>query len=66
MKKLLLYVCVLCAALILNGCSSHVCDRCGKKFTGSAYYISKEPGSTICEDCARDYYDPFPYGNFKK
>jgi len=66
MEKLLLTICLLCTGVILNGCSSHTCDRCGKTFTGTAYYISKEPDSTICAECAQEYYDPFPYGNYKK
>ena len=43
MKRMMLTICVLFTGFILSGCSSHTCDRCGKTFTGSAYYISKEP-----------------------
>lgn len=66
MKRMMLTICVLFTGFILSGCSSHTCDRCGKTFTGSAYYISNEPDSTICAECAETYYAPFPYENFKK
>lgn len=63
LKKLGTLAIVLC---LLSGCASHVCDFCGKKFTGTAYYDSYEPDSTLCEDCARQYYAPLPYKSFKK
>ena len=45
--------------------NSHVCDRCDKNFIGDSYYDSMGTYDIMCEDCARQYYSPFPYENFK-
>lgn len=43
----------------------NTCDECGKHFWGSGYYDYTET-MTFCEDCARTYWMPLPYQNYKK
>lgn len=58
---------VLCGLLLLGlvGCgASFVCDECGQERTGKAYYgMSGE--DVMCEDCARDYWMPLDYTQFR-
>lgn len=55
------------ALALLSGCSSSVCDRCGKTFSGTAYYNCLEgTDSTLCPSCAEQVYAPFPYEQYKK
>lgn len=51
MKKLIVLLSTLLLLAVLTACSSHVCDYCGKTFSGKAY---KRTGDIIlCEDCAQ-------------
>lgn len=51
---------------ILTACGKNwTCDQCGKDFRGTAYYDYTET-MTLCEDCARTYWMPLPYQNYKK
>jgi hypothetical protein len=64
MKRFLVMLCI--AALLLTACGRQwVCDSCEKNFRGAAYtgYYGTE---TYCEDCARRYWAPFSYKEFKK
>lgn len=55
------------ALVLLSGCSSYVCDRCGKTFSGAAYYNCLEgTDSTLCPSCAEQVYAPFSYEQYKK
>ncbi len=66
-KKLWLSVCLVALALfLLNACGRQwTCDECETEFRGTAYtgYNGTE---TFCEDCARHYWAPFSYKDFKK
>lgn len=65
-KLLALFVLLIGLTLILVACGkSWTCDQCGKSWTGSAYYDYGGTG-TLCEDCARSYWMPLPYKNYKK
>lgn len=66
MKKTICILLVLCMWLCLSACSkSWLCDQCGKLFRGDAYY-DYTGELTLCEDCARTYWMPLPYKNYKK
>lgn len=53
--------------ILFCGSSRNTCDWCGKAFFGSGYYDILDSDVTICEDCAKDYYDTwFPYENYKR
>lgn len=68
MKKRVLCLAALAIGLvlILAACGqSWTCDECGKSWTGTAYYDYSGDG-TLCEDCARTYWMPLPYQNYKK
>lgn len=63
-----LSILLVCAALLalLSGCGEKwVCDKCDKEFSGDAYY-GMMGTETFCEDCARKYWMPIPYQNYKK
>lgn len=53
--------------MLLSGCGVYECDWCGNVIIGDAYYEAGSPSnSTLCADCARKYYSPFPYTSYKK
>lgn len=66
-KKALHIICFIMLALfLLTACGQQwTCDNCEKQFQGTAYvgYYGTE---TLCEDCARTYWAPFSYKDFKK
>lgn len=67
--KMILFACgILMAFLPLCGCApTSTCDRCGKTFSGNGYYdILRDSSYTLCADCAKDYYEPFPYEPYEK
>lgn len=45
--------------------NTSICSECGKSFFGSGYYDYTET-LTLCKDCARTYWMPLPYQNYKK
>lgn len=51
MKKIMMITIFI--MVLLAGCSSQICAKCGKNITGTAYrnVISEEEGA-FCEDCA--------------
>lgn len=67
MKKFFCFSLVLIfTMIILAACGKDwTCDECGKSFHGDAYYDYTER-MTLCEDCARTYWMPLPYQNYKK
>lgn len=65
MKKIMAALLVILTIVFLAGCGkSYTCSICGKS-TRKAYYDSFDTDSYFCEDCARDYYAPFPYEGFR-
>ncbi|RKI67648.1 hypothetical protein D7V91_09385 [bacterium 1xD42-67] len=45
--------------------NSGPCDEYGKSFWGAGYYDYTQT-MTLCEDCARTYWAPFSYKDFKR
>lgn len=66
--KLIICIGIVIGILLILWMSSnaHTCDTCGKTFFGTQYYDSWYIDKTMCEDCAREYYAPLPYQNYKK
>ena len=65
MKKLKFVAIMLVVATFLCGCgATYECSRCKDKVS-EAYYDPFNDGKYFCEDCARDYFAPFPYKNYK-
>lgn len=58
-------ICIFVGMLAGCGGKSWVCDYCGKKFSGTAYY-AYSLDDTLCEECAWDYWIPLPIENYKK
>ncbi len=56
-KPLALLLCLLVFAAVLSGCEQHVCDYCGKTFTGKAYE-GFNGNYELCKDCA-EIHDAF-------
>lgn len=66
MKKIIcLGIVITCLLSVLCGCKSYTCYDCGKN-THKAYYdASANEESVLCEDCAREWWMPFPYENYR-
>lgn len=67
MKKVYIKViCLLVVVMVLCcGCGEkYTCGRCGET-TKEAYYDPFDTDSYFCEDCAREYFAPFPYSSYK-
>lgn len=63
-KRVLVMVLILILATLFVGCG-YTCSRCDKA-TMKAYYTSSGDKSRVmCEDCARKYWMPFPYENYR-
>lgn len=66
LKKMIVLIFLSCSLFCLSACGkSWTCDQCGKDFHGDAYYDYSET-MTLCADCARTYWMPLPYQNYKK
>ena len=67
-KNIITIILAIVILLSLTGCSViHTCDQCGKTFAGTSYYaysLFSDDKLTLCEECARTYYYPFPYKQF--
>ena len=60
-----LMITIMAVALLCCGCGpKYECSRCNVKMS-EAYYDPFSEGDYFCESCARDYFSPFPYSNFK-
>lgn len=65
-KFLAFLILALLLLTLLASCGKDwTCDQCGKDFHGDAYYDYSET-MTLCEDCARTYWMPLSYKNYKK
>lgn len=66
MRKSIVLMLAVILAFILTACGgSYTCMDCGKT-TSKAYYdmmASKE--QVMCEECARQYWMPLPYENYR-
>lgn len=63
---------VLAAAIFLivgtQFCScgpTYTCSRCGASTSNVYYDMSSSRESVMCEDCAREYWMPLDYQNYK-
>lgn len=66
MKKVFaLGLIVVTMAMLLVGCDSKVCDDCDESFSGPAYY-GIDGSEYLCKDCAKEYWAPLDYKNFKR
>lgn len=43
----------------------HECNWCGEKYVGASYYDAWDNDITMCEDCAKQYYQGLNYTQFK-
>lgn len=50
--------------IVYTNVPRYTCSRCGKTVT-KAYYDPWDSDSYFCEDCARDYYAPFPIESYR-
>lgn len=66
MKKFFIVTMVIVLAILLFACGKQYrCRDCGKT-TNEAYYdMDAKEEEVMCEDCARAYWMPFPYENYK-
>lgn len=66
MKKRILMISMALAFVFLTSCGkTWTCDKCHETFKGDAYY-DDDRNSTLCADCAWEYWWPLPIDNYKK
>lgn len=71
MKKTLIVIILILAVIITvialrsNGIRRWECNECGKGFFGHAYY-GWDGDESMCSDCAREYWMPFPYEEYAR
>lgn len=63
-KNFILLICLLMSVLVFSSCGKkYECEGCGVK-TSKMYY-DMDGDISYCEDCAREYWAPFDYENFR-
>lgn len=63
MKRLVKIIVAVTLLICMAGCGTkYECSRCGAS-TREAYYNMS--GNYMCADCARDYWMPLPYKNYR-
>lgn len=68
MKKKLVSVMVSLSILFCTACGagkSYTCSECGETTTDAYYTYYATEDEVLCEDCARKYWMPLPYENYK-
>lgn len=66
MKKIvILALALLMMTLTLTSCGSYTCYECGKTTSKAYYDYSGEKEYVLCEDCARTYWAPYDYKDFR-
>lgn len=66
MKKLILITLILVVLLSLCGCGAkYTCYECGKNCSKAYYDMAADVEWVMCESCAREYWMPLPYENFR-
>lgn len=64
-RKILLTVVLIVLMSLFSACGKkYTCSWCGDS-TRNAYYDAFDTDSYFCEDCAKEYYAPFPYSGYK-
>lgn len=52
--------------IMLCGCGkSYICCDCGESTTKAYYSLNANIERVMCEDCAREYWMPMPYQNYR-
>ena len=65
-KQLLLLALALALVLSLTACGKkYTCSQCGTETRKAYYTYSGSKDSVLCEDCARSYWMPLDYSNYK-
>lgn len=66
MKKLVVILIGAVLLLSLSSCGKeYTCNECGKKTSKAYYDLSAIEEQVMCEDCARQYWMPLDYRNYR-
>ena len=66
MKKLVVILIGAVLLLALSSCGKeYTCNECGKKTSKAYYDLSAIEEQVMCEDCARQYWMPLDYRNYR-
>ncbi|MBQ4517710.1 MAG: hypothetical protein II997_03885 [Clostridia bacterium] len=66
MKKINLCLLLIVFLCMLCGCGkSYTCYDCGKSTTKAYYNMDAKIEKVMCEECARKYWMPMPYQNYR-
>lgn len=65
-KKLALMACGMALLISLAGCGqSYTCALCGTTTKEAYYDADGDINYPMCKDCAREYWAPLPYENYR-
>ena len=65
-KHLLLITIALALTLCLTACGrKYTCYQCGTETSKAYYDYNANKDSVLCEDCARSYWMPLDYSNYR-
>lgn len=66
MKKLLVLIIGMILLLVLTACGKeYICQDCGKTTRKAYYDMAASESQVMCEDCARQYWMPLDYENYR-
>ena len=66
-KKVTAIILMVAFLMSMAGCGVglYTCYKCNSTTTKAYYDTSADSKSVLCEDCARKYWMPFPYQNYR-
>ena len=66
MKRIImLLISTACLMFSLAGCASYTCYKCDTTTSKAYYDFDVKEDRVLCEDCARKYWMPLPYENYR-
>lgn len=64
MRRIFCLFITVCTIFMLNGCGQkHICRKCEKAVSNAYYDIDGD--IAYCKDCAKDYWAPFDYEEYR-
>lgn len=64
-RKITVFILLVATVLSFAGCGIYTCVKCDATTTKAYYDMSADKDRVMCEDCARKYWTPFPYENYR-
>lgn len=66
-KKITAIILITVFVMMFTGCGIgiYTCAKCDATTMKAYYDMSSDPDRVMCEDCARTYWMPLPYENYR-